>query len=171
MHTDRSRVFYDTLREIFADSEHPAWYDEDVVVWVVECGWGNDSHHVDRSWCCNLGNFHLHMGILMRHRKAVDAVIDAMATSKTTWIVDRMATFLSNMQKLDAAFFNDHDCAKMATAIGRLDETRSSHAKIVRRIERVCNAILHPRHQDFGEIEAMFAAHPCQGAVGTNVAV
>ena len=160
MHTDRSRVFYDTLQATLADPAHPAWHDEEVVVWVVECGWGGESHYVEQSWCRKLGN----LDIIMRHHRAVDVVIDAMATSKTTWIVDRMATFLSNMQKLDAAFFNDHDCAKMATAIGRLDETRSSHAKIVRRIERVCNAILHPRHQDFCEIEAMFATTPTIGS-------
>jgi hypothetical protein len=155
---NKSRVFYATLRALLDDPTHPAWDDEEIVVWVVDRGWRGDYHYVAQSWCRKIGNFGKNLDIIMRHRKAVDVVIDVMATSNTIWIIDRMATFLANMQKLDASFFTDDDCSWLAAAIGRLDDNRSSHAKIIRRIQRVCNGILHPKHQNFEDIEAMFAS-------------
>jgi hypothetical protein len=141
---NQSRMFYDTLRTILDYPTHPAW---------------DKRHYVAQTWCRKIGNFGQNLDLIMRHRKAVDVVIDVLATSNTIWIIDRMATFLAGMQKLDASFFSDDDCAKMATAIGRLDDTRESHVKITRRIQRVCNRILHPKQQNFVEIEAMFASN------------
>ena len=156
---NQSRMFYDTLRTILDDPTHPAWEEEEIVVWVVDRGWRGKHHYVAQTWCRKIGNFGQNLDLIMRHRKAVDVVIDVLATSNTIWIIDRMATFLAGMQKLDASFFSDDDCAKMATAIGRLDDTRESHVKITRRIQRVCNRILHPKQQNFVGIEAMFASN------------
>jgi hypothetical protein len=157
---NKPQLFYDTLSEILDDTTHPAW-DEELVCWTIERAWRprRACFYITQGWGRCIGNREGTLALIMRHRKAIDLVVDIMAKSKAIWIVGRMATFLENMQKLDASVFDDDDCAKMAAAIGRLDETRSSHAKIIKRIQRVCNHILHPKHQNFGEIETMFSSN------------
>ena len=146
---NRPQEFYTTLQRVLDDPNDSVWEDEAFVVWVVDRAWRGSYHYVESSWCRKIGNFSANLHLIMRHRAAMDVLIDVLATSPTIWIADRMSSMLSAIQKADPAYFSGEDCARMAAATARFSPGQVSHSRIIKRIEQVVKRAMHPRHQDF----------------------
>ncbi len=150
----QSSEFYKTLRYVLDNLDHSLWNDEDFVCWVATRAWGGRFHYIEQTFCRQC----LKVPTIMRHRKAIDVIINTLGRSRTLYVVDRMATYLLSMQKIDSAVFSESDCSKMAEAVSRLDSSRIVHARIIKRIERICAHVLHPSRQDFArEVREIFS--------------
>ena len=150
MHSENPLPFYHTLRNVLDNPNDSMWENEAFVVLVVHRAWrAATSGDVASCWCRKIGNFSVNIHLLMRHRAAVDVIIDVLGTSSILWIADRMASILSAMQKADPTYFSGDDCADMAAATARFSQGKASHSRIINRIERVVKRAMHPRHQDF----------------------
>ena len=150
--------------QCFYDMSDPAWEDETFVTWVVRTGWQRTLANCDNEptkcliyQCRAIGNFGNFLDIIAKHNSAVQVLIDTLSTSPYTWIVDRMATFLKGIHKLNPLVFTGNDCSRMASACSRLQGDRKSHARIIKRIENIIMKVEHPKNKSFGtELHSIF---------------